>query len=152
MSKLTSHKLSKERGPCIGMAEQNSKYLKPGFLSSQLGNGSLRSVTQQEIDELEREIIETKQMRNAGGTVGLPPTGITSILLDTSPSIEPLFSVYSHSGLQEVNPAIVEYLTQRGYEGKELESILDKGKSEATFQNIKELSEHERLMLKIGTE
>jgi len=154
-SKSTSHQMGLKYGSPPSMGYEDNLYRDPDFLKSQLGSGELTSVPSEDIDKLAHDISETGALFNPGGTVALPPTGVTARLLGTSFSIEPQFKIYETDPDtldRTVKPIYTEYLKSRGYSDDRMWKIIEEALIRETFQGIADLASEDQSVLRKSDE
>jgi len=150
-SKWASVDLAFGRGACLAMKEPaDNKYLSGTFLEDKYGQSSTNTVTIAEWKKLANKIRDTGNLRNIS-TTALPPTGRSSILLNTTSSIEPFFSIFDHTG--NISQTIREFLYQSldSNTGR-VEEICVKAAQTMSFQNCSELPQSLRSCLKTARE
>lgn len=127
-SKIASHNLAQKRGSCGAMALSKGCRYKdtPGFLETKYGTFTTEQITATMWLELDQTIKKTNLMRNMS-TIALPPTGRSSLIIDASTGIEPLFSLITTNG--SVYPHLEDTLRKNGLWSPEIEaSIKQHGK------------------------
>jgi len=136
ISKRESHKLAEVRGSfeAITLSPGCTYNDNPGFIEKRFGQVSTLHVPGQMWSELAKKIRETKLMRNSS-TISLPPTGNSSLLLNASSSIEPLFSLVVGDA---INPVLLKALTQAGVMRPALEEKITKLKCIGSLSEIPE--------------
>lgn len=146
VSKVESVKLAEERGPCLAMLDKgNNAYYTERFLERKYGF-STRTVTSDQWRQLSDYIFRTGSLRNIL-TTALPPSGRTSIILGTTSSIEPLFTIFNEHG--DIRSAVKDFINE------EIPSpipVLKQAQQVGTFQHIQDLSHEVRHSLKTAKE
>lgn len=150
-SKWASVKLAKKRGSCLAMNfPRQNKYLSGRFLEEKYGANPTRTVSLNDWENLANYIRKTRRLRNIL-TTALPPTGRSSILLETTASIEPLFSIYDHN--YKIKKNLLDFLSRKLKKNSRLlNQIVKEAKSSNSFQNIKILPPKIRECLKTARE
>lgn len=150
-SKCASVALAHERGSCQAMNfPLVNKYINGRFLEDKYMPYPTRTVSAQQWEELATTIRVTRKLRNIA-TTALPPTGRSSILLDASSSIEPLFSIFTSTGNLHTS---VSTLLQQEWQGSEqmLQTVQQAGVRNGSFQAIESLPTSLRNCLKTAKE
>jgi ribonucleoside-diphosphate reductase alpha chain len=112
VSKKESVRLASKRGSFEAIKSAKCRYnTTPGFLESKYTHFDTRFVTKKMWKQLGQEIRSKKLLRNSS-TIALPPTGRSSIVINASPGIEPMFSILDNS--DEINPYLIADLTALG--------------------------------------
>jgi ribonucleoside-diphosphate reductase alpha chain len=150
VSKYTSVLLGYERGSCLAMKFPSAnKYLNGRFLEEKYASNPTRAVSASDWEQLANKIRKTRKLRNIS-TTALPPSGRTSILLDGTPSIEPIFSIYTNGKL---NKNIALFLSKELAGNKQiLEQVCQEALNSGSFQNIEILPSPVRECLKTAVE
>lgn len=147
-SKRASIDLAKERGACRAMqSPQQNQYLSGRWLEDKYAKQKTANVSQKEWLELAAEIRRTGLLRNIT-TTALPPSGRTSILMDASPSIEPILSLCRPDG--SFHAAIVDFVARHAGKNNSQE-ILEQARTTGSFQ-ASPLSDHARACLRTAQE
>ncbi|RMI39318.1 hypothetical protein EBO15_30025 [Actinomadura harenae] len=106
ISKHASAELARERGACLALLGQQSRYADPGFLG-RFARLDLTSAPPDVWTRLARSVADTGLLRNTS-TVALPPTGRSSPIIEASTGIEPLFRLTTPLG--RAHPAVLDSL------------------------------------------
>ncbi|MDO8570400.1 MAG: hypothetical protein Q7R97_02345 [Candidatus Daviesbacteria bacterium] len=111
-TKIASFDLAKRRGSFEAMDLSIScRYLEnPGFIEKKYGSLDTDTISAKEWNILADQIRTTRLLRNCS-TIALPPTGRSSLIVDASASIEPLFDLRENTSsylglirrLQDIN-------------------------------------------------
>ncbi len=150
-SKSASVTLAEQRGSCSAMDfPQTNRYLSGSYLEDKYGRNPTRTVSSQEWAQLAVHIRSTGKLRNIS-TTALPPTGRASILLEATPSIEPIFSIFASDG--SIQPIVIDLLSN-ALEGQEflLEQVCQEASNSGSFQGIEVLPVSTRECLKTAKE
>jgi len=116
-SKIASHKLAHFRGSCGAMSQTigNEYVSTPSFLERKYTRLDTKYVKSKDWEDLAKKIKETRLLRNVS-TVALPPTGRSSLTIDASTGIEPIFSrqVYleTHNKLTQTQQEFIQTATE----------------------------------------
>ena len=142
--------LSDKRGSCLAMELPGNKYVDGQFLEDKYAMKPTRTVSSRDWKQLASAIRTMRKLRNISITA-LAPTGRSSILLDATPSIEPMFGIFAHDGKLRSN--IVDFLSNN-LEGNvhDLERICQEASLSGSFQHIELLSSSTRDCLKTAKE
>lgn len=151
ISKCASVALANERGSCLAMNfPLVNKYISERFLEDKYTPHPTRTVSAHEWEELATTIRATRKLRNIA-TTALPPTGRSSILLDATPSIEPLFSIFTSTGNLHASVSTLLYQELQGNE-QMLQAVQQEGVRKGSFQAIEALPISLRDCLKTAKE
>jgi ribonucleoside-diphosphate reductase alpha chain len=107
ISKRASVELARERGACLALLGQQSRYADPGFLG-RFATLDLTTAPPDLWKRLARSVADTGLLRNTS-TVALPPTGRSSPVIEASTGIEPLFRLTTPLG--RPHPAVLAALS-----------------------------------------
>ncbi|GHO96356.1 hypothetical protein KSF_064040 [Reticulibacter mediterranei] len=106
-AKCASIDLARQRESCPAMKFPANKYVHGSFLEEKYAQKPTHTVSAHDWACLASDIRNSKNLRNLSVTA-LAPSGRSSLLLDATSSIEPLFSIFSHDGT--IQPRIVNFL------------------------------------------
>jgi ribonucleoside-diphosphate reductase alpha chain len=136
-SKCSSVELAEQRGSCTAMNFSSlNDYLGRNFLEEKYARRATRTVSADEWVQLAATIRE-RGLRNLS-TTALPPTGRTSLLLDTTSSIEPFLTVADSKG--NVHQSIQDFLEKKLQGDKALvEDVCWEAAHVGSFQHIENL-------------
>ena len=129
ISKHTSYELSKTRGSfeAMNIHKEGNRYLDENdYITKKYAHLDTPKVSSQMWKDLASHIKQEKSLRN-GITVALPPTGRSSMVIDASASIEPLFN---HANLTP-----------------ELQKIKKETKNPNLFKTATKISVHDHLRM-----
>jgi len=138
VSKCSSVALAEQRGSCTAMEyDYGNEYLHGTYLERKYARNATDTVTAKEWQQLALTIRETKLLRNIS-TTALPPTGRSSLLLDTTASIEPLLSIVDSKG--NISSSIKAFLVTalRG-DTTLIDEVSHLGAHTGSFQHIESL-------------
>ncbi len=149
-SKWASVELSEQRGSCFAMGfPAFNDYLSGHFLEKKYAYSPTNTVPRSEWITL-ANAIRTRGLRNIS-TTALPPTGRASLLLDTTPSVEPFFSLFEDTG--NIRQSIKEYLQAKLQTNETfVEDIWAATVHTGSFQHVTRLPTTVRDRLKIAKE
>jgi len=149
-SKRSSVELAELRGSCTAMNFSSlNEYLGGNFLEEKYARHATRTVSSDEWVQLAATIRE-RGLRNIS-TTALPPTGRTSLLLDTTSSIEPFLNIVDNKGY--VHHSIQDFLEKRIQGDKALvEDMCWEAAHTGSFQHIESLPDCVRDRLKAAKE
>lgn len=145
-SKRASVELSSSRGPFP--AFPTSRLAGRDFLVSKYGSLESSVVSAADWREIDR-LIQSRGIRNAS-TTALPPSGRTAILLGSSPSIEPWFSLLGSDG--NAKPLVLAALDRAGVSPELRHAVLAVVRATGTSQKIQELPADLRMTLRRAVE
>lgn len=147
VSKVQSVELAEELGSCLAMLNNvSNKYYTGRFLERKYWF-STETVSSQQWKELSDYIIRTGFLRNIL-TTALPPSGRSSIILGTTSSIEPIFTIYDNSG--DIKQVIKEFISRKFPVSSS--NILEQARLEGSFQRVSSLPFETRQVLKTAKE
>ena len=152
VSKWASVELANERGSCMAMAyPDTNKYLSGHYLEGKYAETMkpTRTVSSDEWRELADTIRSTRKLRNIS-TTALPPTGRTAILLETSSSIEPLFSLFSSD--DSLQNSVLELLSNEFEDARLVGRLCQEAVLNRSFQGLEALPLSIRACLKTAKE
>jgi len=134
-SKCASVELAYERGPCFAMGyPQANRYLNGRYLEEKYASNPTRTISSQAWKDLADTIRTTGKLRNISTTT-LPPSGIASILLGVTPSLEPLFNIFERNG--DLNKRVIDFLKDElGENIHLLEQICEEARTSGSFQSV----------------
>jgi len=140
ISKDESIRLAKVRGSFAAMSSNECAYNKiPSFISRKFSKISTEYVSQKMWEDMDQRIRSEKMLRHCS-TTALPPTGRSSLVIEASAGIEPLFSVFTGGKL---HPDLQVYLKSIGLYNKRILSEIKKdriiGKIKSLSKKIKEI-------------
>ncbi len=145
VSKLESVNLAQERGSCSAMSDVvSNSYYTEEFLQRKY-SFSTSTVSADQWSELSDHISRTGLLRNIL-TTSLPPSGRTSIILGTTSSIEPIFSIYNETG--DIKQVIQDLLRRYQIPPK----FIEQARSEGSFRALELLPSEIRECLKTAKE
>lgn len=150
-SKVSSVELASERGSCLAMlnAPQNA-YISGRFLEDKYATNPTRTVSSLDWQKLADSIRSTGKLRNIL-TTSLPPTGRASILLDSTPAIESIFTIFEENG--NIKTVIIDFLSRTlGHNLELLTNILNLAQQTESFQNVEILPTNIRNVFKTAKE
>lgn len=151
ISKCASVTLANERGSCDAMNfPLVNKYISGHFLEDKYMPRPTRTVSAQQWEELATTIRVTRKLRNIA-TTALPPTGRSSILLDATPSIEPLFHVFTSTGQLHASASTLLHEEMQGNE-QMIHHVQQEALRKGSFQAITSLPTNVRDCLKTAKE
>jgi ribonucleoside-diphosphate reductase alpha chain len=151
ISKCTSVALADQRGSCLAMNfPLINKYISGRFLEDKYMEHPTRTVSAHDWEKLAHTIRTTRKLRNIS-TTALAPTGRSSILLDVTSSIEPLFSIFDSKGclLKNVSSLLCQEL---GEDEQILQQVRQEASRSGSFQGIEALPYSIRECLKTAKE
>ncbi len=147
-SKLASVELAEQRGPCLAMLDRaRNRYYTTRLLEQKYCGRPTNTVTAMDWHQLSERIRDTGLLRNLL-TTALPPAGRSSLLLNSTSSIEPIFNIYMAEG--EINQSIVRFLQEKAQSGAA--EAIKGAHALGTFQLSPSLPPHIREVLKTATE
>ena len=151
VSKCTSVALADQRGSCLAMNfPLVNKYLSGHFLENKYMRRPTRTVSSQEWEKLANTIRNTRKLRNIA-TTALAPTGRASILLDVTPSIEPMFSIFDSD--RSIHRNILDLLRKELGESQQiLHQVWQQASRSGSFQGVEVLPIFIRKCLKTAKE
>jgi len=151
ISKCTSVTLAEARGSCLAMNfPQVNKYVNGTLLEAKYARNPTRTVSSHDWEKLANTIRRTGKLRNML-TTALAPTGRSSILLDATSSIEPLFSIFTSDG--SLQKQVLNFLSNE-LAGDEhtLAQVCQQASLAGSFQHIESLPPSVRECLKTAKE
>lgn len=150
-SKVYSVELANQRGSCLAMLDTlRNDYMSGRFLENKYSVNPTRSVSEQDWRKLADIIRSTGKLRNIL-TTSLPPTGRSSILLNSTPAIEPIFTIFEENG--NIQTAITDFLSRTlGGKSKLLKRVLNEARKVGSFQDIEVLSPEMKNVFKTAKE
>ena len=150
ISKRTSVVLAEQRGSCLAMNYQSgNRYVTGSFLETKYGRKPTRTVSATDWWQLAKTIRDTGNLRNIL-TTALPPTYRASLLMSTSPSIEPLLNIFESEGV--IRSSIISFLSRVLGRTRLLKQALRQARKAGSFQDIAILSSGVRRILRTATE
>lgn len=125
-SKDESCELAKKRGSFTAMHIKNGCQYNnnPGFLEEKYGKLETELISRKMWLRLGEKIRSTQCLRNAS-TIALPPTGRSSLVIDASAGIEPIFSLTENNG--RINKYLHRELKKVGIDDNLIKTICRKG-------------------------
>lgn len=141
-TKVASVKLAKERGAFPAFYHPETK-MGEGYITQRYGGLESRTVSKQDWKKLDEEI-QKYGIRHVS-TTALPPTGRSSTIIGTSPSIEPLFSLELTDLVKET---LDKMLKERGYPNDFVNHVYEQVEQDECCGKIKNMPENVKAVFK----